>query len=88
MYIYFSSPPPLPPDAYMTYEQVCIGALGRMQRVPRFDENDPEKVVGASVIPMSWSADHRVVDGATLARFSSLWKAYLENPARMLADTR
>lgn len=61
-----------------------------MQRVPRFDPADSigDKVVAARVFPASWSADHRVVDGGTLARFSNMWKAYLENPARMLADTR
>ncbi|CAM9904888.1 unnamed protein product [Pylaiella littoralis] len=70
------------------HPQVCIGALGRMQRVPRFDVDDIDKVVAAKVFPVSWSADHRVVDGGTLARFSNLWKAYLENPALMLGDTR
>ncbi|CAM9486518.1 unnamed protein product [Ectocarpus sp. 4 AP-2014] len=70
------------------HPQVCIGALGRMQRVPRFDAVDTDKVVASKVIPVSWSADHRVVDGGTLARFSNTWKAYLENPALMLADTR
>ena len=75
--------PPRPPLL-----QVCIGALGRMQRVPRFDPADPDKVVAARVFPVSWSADHRVVDGGTLARFSNTWKAYLENPALMLADAR
>lgn len=59
-----------------------------MQRVPRFDQGDPEKVIGVSIIPISWSADHRVIDGGTIARFSNLWKTYLENPARMLADAR
>lgn len=59
-----------------------------MQRVPRFDVDDIDKVVAAKVFPVSWSADHRVVDGGTLARFSNLWKAYLENPALMLGDTR
>ncbi|CAM9326563.1 unnamed protein product [Scytosiphon promiscuus] len=71
------------------HPQVCIGALGRMQRLPRFDPaSDTDEVVAARVFPVSWSADHRVVDGGTLARFSNTWKAYLENPALMLADTR
>lgn len=59
-----------------------------MQRVPMFETDQSDKVVPARVIPVSWSADHRVVDGGTLARFSNMWKAYLENPASMLADTR
>jgi len=37
---------------------------------------------------ISWAGDHRVIDGATMARFSSLWKAYLEEPAAMLAETK
>jgi 2-oxoisovalerate dehydrogenase E2 component (dihydrolipoyl transacylase) len=37
---------------------------------------------------VSWSGDHRVVDGATLARFSNLWREYLHNPVRMLLDTK
>ncbi|CAN0274229.1 unnamed protein product, partial [Hapterophycus canaliculatus] len=52
--------------------QVCIGALGRMQRLPRFDPgSDTDEVVAARIFPVSWSADHRVVDGGTLARFSN-----------------
>ena len=66
--------------------QVAIGAIGRAQRVPRFDEND--NVVAANIIQVSWSADHRVVDGATMVRFSNLFKAYLESPTLMLLDTR
>lgn len=33
---------------------------------------------------VSWSADHRVIDGATMARFSNAWIRYLEQPATML----
>ncbi|CAM9586328.1 unnamed protein product [Ascophyllum nodosum] len=70
------------------HPQVCIGALGKMQRLPRFDSQDPDKVIATRIFPVSWSADHRVVDGATLAQFSNAWKAFLENPALMLADAR
>ncbi|OQR78044.1 lipoamide acyltransferase component of branched-chain alpha-keto acid dehydrogenase complex [Tropilaelaps mercedesae] len=56
---------------------VCIGALGRIRKVPRYVGND---ILPAHVLEVSWSADHRVIDGATMARFSNLWKRYLEKP--------
>lgn len=40
------------------------------------------------IMNASWSADHRVVDGATVAKFSNLWKHYIENPDAMLAELR
>ena len=66
--------------------QVAIGALGKIRRVPRFDEND--NVVAANMMSVSWSADHRVIDGATMARFSNLWKDFLENPEKMLVNMK
>ena len=66
--------------------QVAIGALGKIRRVPRFDEND--NVVAANMMSVSWSADHRVIDGATMARFSNLWKDMLENPETMLVNLK
>jgi pyruvate/2-oxoglutarate dehydrogenase complex dihydrolipoamide acyltransferase (E2) component len=35
-------------------------------------------------ISFSIAADHRVLDGATVARFSQLMKKYIENPNLML----
>ena len=80
--------------------QVVIGAFGRFQVVPRY-VNDSGKAARneeifsgeAKVSPMtimnaSWAADHRVVDGASVARFSNQMKAYLENPSTMLAELR
>jgi 2-oxoisovalerate dehydrogenase E2 component (dihydrolipoyl transacylase) len=64
----------------------AIVALGKIQRLPRFDENDNVKAV--NIMHVSWSGDHRIIDGATMVRFNNLWKSYLENPLTMLAVTR
>ncbi|XP_034653034.1 lipoamide acyltransferase component of branched-chain alpha-keto acid dehydrogenase complex, mitochondrial [Drosophila subobscura] len=62
--------------------QVAIGAMGRTKAVPRF--NDKDEVVKAHIMSVSWSADHRVIDGVTMASFSNVWKQYLEQPALFL----
>jgi len=78
---------------------VAIGAIGRAAVVPRFastlpsahgSRGDPaaSPIVPATVLQVSWAADHRVVDGAALARFSAAWKALLQRPETMLADLR
>lgn len=46
-------------------------------------------LVGRAVVPVryfnvSWSADHRVIDGATMAHFSNAWKSFIEHPDNML----
>lgn len=70
--------------------QVCIGALGRTQTVPRF-ASEPVSgqplppVVATKIMNISWSGDHRIIDGATIARFSNAFKGYLEQPATMVA---
>lgn len=43
-----------------------------------------DAVVDVRVAYISWSADHRVIDGATMAIFSNLWKLYVESPEAML----
>ncbi|KAJ1819495.1 hypothetical protein LPJ56_003631, partial [Coemansia sp. RSA 2599] len=64
--------------------EVCIGAIGRVQRLPRF-EGDSDRVVARHILVTSWAADHRVVDGATMARFATLYKSLLEQPELMMA---
>ena len=66
--------------------EVAIVALGRVQRLPRFDADG--NVVARSIMTVTWSGDHRVLDGGTMARFCNRWKGYLEAPETMLADLR
>lgn len=60
----------------------AIVALGKVQQLPRF--NDKGEVEARSIMQVSWSGDHRTIDGGTIARFSNLWKLFLENPSQML----
>ena len=39
-----------------------------------------------SIMNVSWSADHRVIDGATVAKFSNLWKSYIESPTQVMKN--
>ena len=66
--------------------EVAIVALGRIQSLPRFAADG--SVTARRIMQISWSGDHRVIDGATMARFCNLWKSYLEQPATMLAELR
>ena len=62
--------------------EVAIVALGKLQHLPRFDAHG--NVISAAIMQVSWSGDHRVIDGGTIARFNNLWKSYLEDPAKMM----
>ncbi|CAL1591799.1 unnamed protein product [Knipowitschia caucasica] len=75
----YAKPVILPPE-------VAIGALGKIQVLPRFDSAG--HVTAAHIMNVSWSADHRIIDGATMCRFSNMWKDYLESPERMLLHLR
>lgn len=66
--------------------ELAIVALGKMQRLPRFDHDG--KVVSKEILPISWSADHRIIDGATVARFGNSWKTIVENPALLTSELR
>ncbi|ONM31761.1 Lipoamide acyltransferase component of branched-chain alpha-keto acid dehydrogenase complex mitochondrial [Zea mays] len=66
--------------------EVAIIALGRIQKLPRFD--DDENVYPSSIINVTVGADHRVVDGATVARFCNEWKSLVEKPELLLLHMR
>ena len=68
--------------------QVSIIAIGRARKIAKYVE-DPTAAEGYKFIPadtinISISADHRILDGATVAKFSSRMKMLIENPNMML----
>jgi hypothetical protein len=63
-------------------------AMGKIQRLPRFVDDESDVVESARIMPISWGGDHRAVDGAMMARFSNLWKSYCENPSSMMFAMR
>jgi 2-oxoisovalerate dehydrogenase E2 component (dihydrolipoyl transacylase) len=62
--------------------EVAIMGIGRMRTVPAFDEND--NVVKKQITNFSWSADHRVIDGATMARAAEVVRQIVEEPDLMV----
>jgi pyruvate dehydrogenase E2 component (dihydrolipoamide acetyltransferase) len=63
-----------PPDA-------CILAVGKIKKIPAIVNGEVKAV---NMLTVTMSCDHRVVDGATGAKFLQTLKAYLENPLGML----
>ena len=70
----------------ITVPQVAIGALGKMQVLPKVTASG--QFEGQLTLTVSLAGDHRIIDGATMARFSNQWKVYLEDPAVMLMYLR
>ncbi|XP_044479979.1 lipoamide acyltransferase component of branched-chain alpha-keto acid dehydrogenase complex, mitochondrial-like isoform X1 [Mangifera indica] len=66
--------------------EVAIIALGRIQRVPHFA--DDGIVYPTSIVTVNIGADHRVLDGATVARFCNEWKQFIENPELLMLHMR
>lgn len=65
--------------------QLAIMGIGKIKPTPMFAA-DGKTVERADLMTASWSADHRVVDGATMARMAVLVQGYLERPEKMLLD--
>lgn len=61
---------------------VGILGIGQIVKRPRFDEHD--NIRAAHIVYLSFSFDHRVVDGADAARFANALIQRLTNPAAML----
>lgn len=59
----------------------CILAVGKIKETAAIKNG---LVFSSSVMKVTMSCDHRVVDGATGAKFLQTFKQYLENPVRMM----
>jgi 2-oxoisovalerate dehydrogenase E2 component (dihydrolipoyl transacylase) len=70
--------------------EVAILGIGRMRTVPAFSSvpGEEDRVVRRQVCNFSWSADHRVVDGATMARAAEVVRAIVEEPDVMVMHLR
>ena len=70
----------------LVQSEVAILGIGKAKTIPAFDDDD--RVVKKAVMNFSWSADHRVVDGATMARMAERVRAFVEEPALMMTRLR
>lgn len=66
--------------------EVAILGVGRTRAVPVFD--DQGQVARGEMVNFSWSADHRVIDGATMARMGNRVRDLIEAPELMLLNLR
>lgn len=66
--------------------EVAILGIGKSRTMPVFD--DAGQVTKGELVNFSWSADHRVVDGATMARMATRIRAFVESPELMLLNLR
>lgn len=65
----------------INYPEVAILALARIQKHPMVKG---EEVVVRDALNISWSFDHRVIDGAQAAAFSHHFASLIQNPALLL----
>ncbi|KFX87672.1 hypothetical protein O988_09331 [Pseudogymnoascus sp. VKM F-3808] len=63
-------------------KEVAILGIGKRRTIPAFGEDG--EVVRKEVMNFSWSADHRVVDGATMAKAAEVVRGFVEEPDMML----
>lgn len=66
--------------------EVAILGIGKSRTMPVFD--DVGQVTKGELVNFSWSADHRVVDGATMARMATRIREFVESPELMLLSLR
>ncbi|TKR24782.1 2-oxo acid dehydrogenase subunit E2 [Natronomonas salsuginis] len=67
----------------INYPETAILGLGAIKEKPRVVDGD---VVPRTVLTLSLSIDHRVIDGAEAARFTNAVIEYLESPELLLLE--
>lgn len=65
----------------INYPESCILGTGRIEDKPVVRDG---KIVIRKMMPISFTYDHRVIDGAEAARFLNDLRALLENPKQLL----
>jgi pyruvate dehydrogenase E2 component (dihydrolipoamide acetyltransferase) len=65
----------------INWPEVAILLLGRSRKMPVVHE---DRIEPRLMMPLSLSYDHRLIDGATAARFLNEVIGYLESPGRLL----
>ncbi|WP_254531959.1 2-oxo acid dehydrogenase subunit E2 [Natrinema gelatinilyticum] len=72
----------------INYPEAGILAIGEIKRKPRVvtDDDGAESIEPRSVMTLSLSFDHRLLDGAVGARFTNTVMEYLENPNLLLLE--
>lgn len=68
----------------INHPEVGIIGIGKTVRRPVYDQNDQLKP--ADIMYLSFSFDHRVVDGSVGAAFGNVVKRHLENPVSLLTS--
>ena len=67
----------------INYPQVGILGVGRMVEKPVIKDGE---IVKGTVLPLSLSVDHRIVDGGEVARFLNRLMAYIEDPVSLIME--
>ncbi|RQG96210.1 2-oxo acid dehydrogenase subunit E2 [Natrarchaeobius oligotrophus] len=71
----------------LNYPEAGILAIGEIKRKPRVvDRDGEESIEPRSVLTLSLSFDHRLIDGAVAAEFTNTVMEYLENPELLLLE--
>lgn len=65
----------------INYPECAILGVGRIEELPRIAEG---KIIPRKILPLSVTFDHRIVDGAEIARFMMDVKKRLEDPAMLI----